>query len=269
MRRALAMTVLIVLTSCGKAIQQNSQSVNASPISVADGRFEGKSGEVGLWDRARGYNCAVFLPASYGQDPNRLYPLILSLHGYNGSVLNILQTAVGGNRSGFIKQVWNTPLATTFDAIVIAPHVYSVGSTENTLWNRSELRELILEAKSAFRVDPARIVVTGNSAGAIATQELVKYSHDLLAGAMPGAFQYLYAVNPCEFAKLPVWAFGNDSDGLFDASGWENLKDVIRACDGHTQKFKLEVNSNNCGHGCWDKHWARPEVQRWLVSQTR
>lgn len=264
--------VLLTLTlvSCGKKVTETSAPEVVVPSTqVGRGEFTGVPGKVSLWNRATGYDCAVFLPKSYRSESRKTYPVILSLHGYNGGVLNSAQTQVGGNKMGFIKQVWDTPLSETFEAIVIAPHVYPVGSTENMLWNHRELRDLIIEATLAFKVDPDRIVATGVSAGAIATQELLKHSRDLLAAGMVGAFQYLYQRDVCKFADTPVWVFGNSSDELFDASGWKRVRTEIEECPTYSHQFKLSVYQTSCEHGCWDEHWSNPAVQRWLVSQVR
>lgn len=227
------------------------------------------AGKVSLWKRTSGYDAAVFLPVKYDSDPRKLYPMILSLHGLNGSVLNIDHTAVGGKRTGFINQVWDTPLAKTYPAIVIAPDESPIGTTTTSLWKHDKLRALILAALKKYKIDPERVVVTGLSAGSIASQELVKYSKDLIAAAMPGAYKDILAANPCLLADIPVWVFGNDSDSLFGASGWKSTAPTVRSCSNYIHEFTLTVYRNDCGHGCWDYHWAKPDVQRWLIEQKK
>lgn len=227
------------------------------------------AGKVSLWKRTSGYDCAVFLPADYGKDPNKLYPMILSLHGYSGSVLNVAHTTVGGEKTGFIKQVWSTTLAKKYPAIVIAPNWAPAGSSSSGLWIHSQLRQLILDATEKYQVDSKRIVATGLSAGSIGTQELIKNSKDLLAGAMPGAYANQSSSNPCQLADIPLWVFGNTSDALFKASGWQASEPTIQACSNYIHEFKLTVYDSTCGHGCWDSHWAKPEVQEWLISQEK
>lgn len=233
------------------------------------GALNPNAGKVSLWDRSVGHDSAVFLPADYGKYPDRQYPMILSLHGLKGTVLNTAHTAVGGNRTGFIKQVWGTALAKTYPAIVIAPHWAEVGSTASGLWVHSQLRELILEAKKKYNVDPERIVVTGLSAGSIGTQDLIRNSKDLIAAAMPGAYASQFNNDPCKLADLPVWVFGNNSDSYFKSSGWEILEPKVGSCSNSAHEFKLTVYNSTCGHGCWDAHWAKPEVQEWLINQRK
>lgn len=229
---------------------------------------DSRAGKVTLWDRSSGYDAAIFLPADYGKDQNKNYPMILSLHGLNGSVLNTAHTAVGGGKTGFIKQVWGTTLATKFPAIVIAPNWAPAGSNGSGLWVHSQLRQLIMDAIEKYQVDTNRIVVTGLSAGSIATQELIRNSKDLIAGAMPGAYANTFT-NACDMADIPVWVFGNNSDTLFASTGWQATKPKVEACSNYIHEFTLTVYNSTCGHGCWDSHWAKPEVQEWLINQSK
>lgn len=226
------------------------------------------AGKISLWKRSGTYDSAVFLPADYGADPHRVYPMILSLHGLGGSVLNTAHTAVGGEKTGFIKQVWGTTLAKKFPAIVVAPNWAPAGSTSSGLWNHSQLRQTILDAVKKYKVDPDRIVVTGLSAGSIATQELIKNSRDLLAGAMPAAYAPVVS-DACQMSDLPVWVFGNTSDGYFNHTSWSAYETKVQNCSNFTHDFTLTVYESTCGHGCWDSHWAKPEVQDWLINQSR
>jgi len=199
-----------------------------------------------------------------------LYPFILSLHGLYESTLEIDHKTPGGEKSGFIKQVWGTQLAKTFPAIVIAPNWAVQGSSGSGFWKSTDLRKIILEAIVKFNIDPDRIVVTGLSAGSIATQDLIKSSKDLITAAMRGAYNdSVVTSDPCVMADLPVWVFGNASDPLFISLQWSVTQGQVESCSNYRHDFKLTVYSNLCGHGCWDSHWAKSEVQEWLVSQFR
>jgi predicted esterase len=235
---------------------------------IADGDVSVDAGKISLWKRAGTYDSAVFLPAEYGKDPNRLFPMILSLHGLNGTVLNTAHTAVGGLKTGYIKQVWGTTLAKTYPAIVVAPNWAPAGSTASGLWEHAKLRQTILDAIKKYKVDANKVVVTGLSAGSIGTQELVKNSKDLLAGAMPAAYAPVMS-DPCQMADLPTWVFGNTSDSYFNSASWTTYQGKVQSCGNYIHEFTLTIYTNTCGHGCWDSHWAKPEVQDWLINQTR
>jgi predicted peptidase len=246
-----------------------------SVASSAQAQLDSNAGKISLWKRSTSSNTAlldsaVFLPADYGSSENKLYPVVISLHGLGGSTLNTAHSAVGGNKSGFIKQVWGTPLAKTFPAIVIAPNRSAPGSTKSALWTHSRVRGVIEAALKKYQIDPNRIVATGYSAGSIATQELLKNSKDLIAAGMPGAYSTDFiASSPCSLADVPVWSFGNLSDPLFRYTTWDKIEPKVQACSNYVHEFRLTVYRSSCGHGCWDSHWAKKEVQEWLVSQSK
>ena len=258
----------VVLFGCGKSHDSKPTPASPEPQTQTEAP-SADAGKVSLWIRPGGYDSAVFLPVDYTLGGTKKYPFVLSLHGYNGSVLNSDHTAVGGEKSGFIGQVWDTALAATYPAIIVAPHVYPAGTSENTLWDHDKLRELILDALQKYHIDPTRVVATGYSAGALGSQDLAVKSKDLMAGIMPGAFPSILEANPCEVEDLPVWAFGNSSDPLFQPAQWTELKGKVEACPQYTQKFVLTINENVCGHGCWDEHYARGDVQAWLINQQK
>ncbi|HXH74527.1 MAG TPA: hypothetical protein VNJ08_06155 [Bacteriovoracaceae bacterium] len=244
---------------------------------TAEAALSPYAGKISLWKRQGTtsptdayYDNAVFLPADYDPSTTKSYPMIITLHGLGGSVLNTAHTAVGGYRSGFINQVWGTALAQTYKAIVIAPNRSPAGTTIRALWSHAQLRQLIIDAKKKYKIDPARIVATGFSAGSIATQQLVRYSKDLIAGAMPGAYDNnVLAYYPCTAASIPMWVFGNNSDTLFKSARWREFRPKVEACSNYIHEFKLTVYDNTCGHGCWDRHWARSDVQQWLMNQSK
>lgn len=262
--KSLIFLVLFSLAGCGGSDGDSKPSIQEQTVSP-----NANAGKVSLWSRPNGYDAAVFLPADYGTDPDKRYPVVISLYGLGGSVLNPEQTDVGGSRSGFIAQVWETALSATYPAIVIAPEVGVANAEERTFWNHDELRRLILDAQSEYAVDPNRIVATGNSAGSIASQELALRSKDLMAAIMPGAFDAIIKLNLCSVEDLPIWSFGNSSDVIFQPGSWKETQSAIQDCSNFTNEFRLDIFENTCGHGCWDEHWAKPEVQTWLHSQVK
>lgn len=268
--------VFKLTVSDGKGgVSSDDVAVVLNPLPAAG--LDPNAGKVSLWIRQGtvhptnwDYDAAVFLPADYGSDPNKKYPMILSLHGLGGTVMDTNHTAVGGNKEGFIKQVWSTPLSATYPAIVIAPSARQKGSSTNKWWNWSFNKRLIESALVKYKIDPKRVVVTGLSAGGLGTSDLAKNTPSLLAGAMQGAFnEDIFTTNPCDLNVIPFWSFGNRSDGTFQPEAWENVVQTAITCSNWTGSFKLNVYESTCGHGCWDQHWAKPEVQQWLRSQVK
>ena len=240
------------------------------------GSLHPDAGHISLWHRWGSiypnnykYDAAVFLPADYGLDANKKYSVIISLHGLGGRTMDLNHTVVGGNREGFVKQVWETPLASTFQAIVIAPSVNPPGSDSSGLWwQPSSLRSLLLDTLTTYQVNPKKVVVTGLSAGGYGTNVLIRDSMDLIAGAMPIAFTANDLPTACAMTNFPLWALGNEPDGTFAAGTWRTAQTNVTNCSGYTGNFKLEISPTG-GHGGWDVIYARPDIQTWLSNQSK
>ncbi|MGE3610158.1 MAG: hypothetical protein AB7I27_11265 [Bacteriovoracaceae bacterium] len=225
------------------------------------------AGKISIWKREdetklHAYNAAVFLPFDYGTMPYKDYHLILSLHGKGESIITKNLELVN-NGDSFINQLWNSEIADQFPAIVIAPSNYSEDD-----WDHIALRLLVIEALSKYSINPDHIIIAANAEGSIAAQKLITYSKDLIDGAILGAYSpKIFGPNPCEAADIPIWVFGNSSDGVFVSHEWQKLENDINKCINTTYEFKLSVYTNDCGHGCWNDHWQKSDVIDWLTGQ--
>lgn len=255
-----------------------SPSASPKPSPSASPKPPLSAGTIHLWKRNVSYetryeyDAAVFLPATYGSSLTAKFPLVLSLHGLGGSTMDVDHTAVGGKKEGFIKQVWGTELAKTYPAVVIAPNARPPGSTTDVWWQVSLTKKLLKAALVEYRIDPKRIVVTGLSAGGSGTFDLIRDAEgrSMIAAAMPGAFHYPTTQEAaCKLADLPVWVFGNSSDSIFQPANWRITAPLVPNCANFIDAFRLDIYQSTCGHGCWDAHWAKPEVQQWLIQQSR
>lgn len=238
-------------------------------------------GRLQVWNRAVNantigeYDAVVFLPANYNDASIQSFPLIVSFYGLGGSVMPAAHDVPGGNREGFIKQVWDgAALQSTFPAIVIAPEARRKGVSGGNIWWTPEVaKRLIEDAILYYKVDPDRVVITGLSAGGGAVMTLGEKYPYIFAGVMPIAIAPPKLPNVCMYLDSPLWSHGNRDDGIFgywdwEASGAASFKAKIQACPGYTGSFTLTTNATG-GHGGWDTQWAKPEVRTWLVSQVR
>ncbi len=267
-------TFRVVVTDNSSATAYDDLILSVQAASTSGG-LDPNAGKMSLWHRYGTtypnnfkYDAAVFLPADYGSDASKQYPVIISLHGLGGREMDLNHTVVGGNREGFVKQVWETPLAATFPAIVIAPSVNPPGSDQSLWWQPSALRSLIQETLTTYHVNPKRVVVTGLSAGGFGSNVAVRDSMDLVAAAMPIAFTANDLPAACTLIDFPIWALGNEPDGTFAAGTWRTAQTNVSACPGYKGKFKLEISPTG-GHGGWDEIYVRSDIQTWLLNQSK
>jgi dienelactone hydrolase len=136
--------------------------------------------------------CRAYLPASY--DPSKKWPLVLSLHGYNGeNPVYVRWWSVDARHNG---------LAERHDIIFVEPHgrgntsYYGIG-------DRDVLRCLQL-AKEQFRVDDDHVYLTGQSMGGGGTWHVATRHPELFAAIAPvfGGWDYHVSVPEERLAKL-------------------------------------------------------------------
>ncbi len=234
------------------------------------------------------YDAVVFLPSTYGQDPNKKWPLVISLYGICGKVLSNDHsnfTAGEVNREGFIKQVWEgSTLQSTYGAIVIAPEARPVGGTNqcDAWWNATYNGRLIQDAITYYKVDPNRVVMTGLSSGGGGTDDLMMAYPSLLAGAAVASYtapgtNSTNVSEVCPTAHINVWVNGNEDDGTFNSSSWTPAywsnpavaySTKIAQCPGYNSTFKATLKPTG-GHTGWDTWYGSSELQTWLINQMK
>jgi len=230
-----------------------------------------------VWPSFNNYDTVVFLPADYGKDKNKRYPLVVSLFGIGGSTLTLDHRSPGGNHEGFIKQVWDgRALQKTYPAIVVAPDVHAVNQSGQVWPNATMVAKLIIDTIRYYAVDPNRVVVTGLSAGGSGTDAMMMQYPNLLAGAAVVAYfppnnNTMTAKNTCPLVHIPIWAAGNGNDGTFSYYNWTHqFLPTISKCPGYQEKnLQIEIIHQTGGHGGWDDFYSRSDVQTWLRSQVK
>jgi predicted peptidase len=224
------------------------------------------------WPQFNSYDAVVRLPANYLASSTERFPLVISLHGRYGSVLDQTHQVPGGNQEGFIRQLWGTQLQSTYPAIVIAPdgHPKGMNPWSDSWWNDDMVARLIRDAVKFYRVDINRITVTGLSSGGAGTNDVATKYPAMFAGIMPVAFGPPggsdAAYNVCMLKDLDIWAAGNQGDGVFQAYNWvrpdaSGFRNKFNACPGVRGTLEVSIQPGD-GHDGWDAFWSRPDVQQ-------
>lgn len=162
------------------------------------------------------------LPADYGTDPGKKYPLIIYHHGGGGDAASIddspmgsllqLFTIGGGTASIAMQGDWNTasPL------IALSPQRSSL-----TPLNMARINAFVDYAIHHYQVDPNRIYMTGHSQGGFASWRYAVEFPNKVAAIAPlagGFFAGGIPGNICDAAVVPVWAFHSIDDNTVRAS---------------------------------------------------
>lgn len=203
----------------------------------------------------------LFLPASYGKDPAKKWPVIMYLHGSGSRGTNIALV-----RNYLLpKMVDNQP---NFPFIVISPQC----PPEASMWSSQidALNALLDLVQARYAVDPHRLYLTGFSMGGFGTWEFSLTYPRRFAAIAPVAGGYIFQspVVPdaiCDLKTLPVWVFhgGQDTTVLPDQS--VNLVNALKACRGNVHfTYYADANHNTTAV----RAYSDPQLYEWLAAQT-
>jgi predicted peptidase len=218
----------------------------------------------------------LYLPAEYGQDAARRWPVILYLHGRgeSGPDLNLL-----------LRQ----PLPELLDAdpkfpfIVISPQLTGPGSTTYDIsgnpqdymqawgWNGwyKRLNMLLDYVQDNYAVDEGRVYLTGISLGGFGAWNYALRFPERFAAVVPIAGGYHYAnrdvpENICDLAGMGVWAFHGDEDTTISPFQSEVMVDALKPCGG---EIHLTIYPG-VAHEAWQLAYRDDELWEWLLAHT-
>ena len=193
-----------------------------------------------------------YVPAGYRKDRSRIWPLLLFLHGAGerGSDLELVKI------HGPPKLI---ETGRKFPFVVISPQC-----PQDTRWEPPALEAFIDSIQRRYRIDSARIYVTGLSMGGFATWELAERHPERYAAVIPvcGGGDTSRADR---LRDLPVWAFHGAKDDVVPLSASRNMIDAIRAAGGNP-RFTVYPHA---GHDSWTETYANDEIYAWLLQQRR
>ncbi|MGB8353874.1 MAG: sugar-binding protein [Chthoniobacteraceae bacterium] len=194
----------------------------------------------------------VHLPAGYDADPQKKWPLILSLHGSGERGYDI--NAVKAN--GLPKNMDAQP---DFPFIVIAPQC-----SPTEWWSPPELNALLDRMEEKYRVDIDRVYLTGLSMGGYGSWALATESPERFAAVVP----ICGGGDPDDAARIkdvPIWVFHGGKDPTVPLEQSQRMVDALKKL-GSNVKFTIFPEAK---HDSWTQAYAMPELYEWLLQQKR
>jgi predicted peptidase len=199
------------------------------------------------------------LPADYERDPTRRWPLMLFLHGRGerGADLQMLK------RHGIPRLIDE---ADDFPFITISPQC-----PLDTDWtpHLETLIALTDHIEQSYRVDPARVYLTGLSMGGRGSWQLGSMYPDRFAavvpicGVMPHVPNFLETVTALK--DTPVWAFHGDADDIVPIEHSDLIVGALRAVGGNVRYTVYP----GVRHNSWRQTYDNPAVYEWMLQHTR
>ena len=174
-------------------------------------------------------------PANF--NPEKKYPVILSLHGAGGRGTNNKKQLKDWN-----KQLADDKIRKEFPCYVLAPQSPS-------LWNKDQLPIIQKIIEKLPSVDMSRIYILGHSMGGHGTFILIQLAPGYFAAAAPSAGAGLKRtekfINTELIKDIPIWTFHGDKD---KTCPYDKIQKVFNEVKGLGGNMKL-TTWHGAGHG--------------------
>lgn len=235
-------------------IPPSQESIAAKPLTQEARAFNGKLAN----GRAAQLNYLLHVPASYGQEPDKQWPLLIFLHGSRevGRDIDRVRRAI------LPQMVEENP---EFPFIVMSPQAAS----QQYGWYPSlkPIEAAVDELQQEYNIDPDRIYVTGLSMGGYGAWALMMDDPARFAAVAPVVGGYFYNPNQlCEIKDKPIWVFGAKRDRNVPLKESERVVNALKAC-GADPKFTVFENADH-DQG-WELAYTTTDIFQWLLAQRR
>ena len=196
-------------------------------------------------------NYLLYLPADYGKDAKKKWPIIMFLHGAGerGSKIEVLK------KLGLPKMIAQ---GKNFDFIIVSPQC------PNDIWwpeQTDVLINLLDEVEAKYRVDTDRVYLTGLSMGGFGTWTLAERYPKRFAAIAPicgGGEKYA----GYRLKKVPVWAFHGAKDKTVPVERSQEMVDAVKKAGGDA-KITIYPEAE---HDSWTQTYENPELYEWFLS---
>lgn len=206
------------------------------------------------------------------QAANEKLPLVLFMHG----------AGERGNDNG--AQLKNGVLAfakpearTKYPCFIVAPQVPNGQMWVDTPWSLDKhtipekptetmrlSMELLTALQKEFNIDAKRLYVSGVSMGGFGAWDAISRWPDVFAAAVPCCGGADEAKAPA-IAKIPVWTFHGDKDGVVKTIRTRNMVAALKAAGGNPKYTEYP----GVGHDSWNRAFVEPELLPWLFTQIK
>jgi predicted peptidase len=219
-----------------------------------------------------------YLPPTYGTDDGREWPLLVFLHGSeeygDGSEDQLPKVLANGIPRMIAAGEWPTELP----FVVLIPQ-YPYAEANGPCALNDEIEGVIEWADRTYRIDPARIHLTGISCGAIGVLDYLAGSQARrVAAAVPiASAPYSSASHVggvrggCAIARTPTWFFHGALDDIVLVHHVEEAVTELRACqDPPPEEVELTVYPD-ADHDAWTSTYdgsAGHDIYAWMLEHT-
>ena len=200
-----------------------------------------------------------FLPDTYNDDPNQQWPMILWLHGAGNRGSDALSIRGAGGPPSRIRN--NDPLLDDF--IVLSPQCKS-GEWWSSNAAQNNIDAIVDEHLARFRIDPDRIIITGQRMGGQGTNTAIVRNPNKYAAAVPicGRAENNQSGS---VAHMPIWIFHGDQDGTVPYQASVDWHNALIAAGAQNNDFHTIVGGP---HNVWTETYQRADLYQWMLEMS-
>ena len=204
-----------------------------------------------LMKEDREMNYLIFVPKEYKEN----LPLIVYLHGAGERGKKIEHLS----RHGLVKILTE---GREIDAVVLAPQCPA-----DCVWDNlpHQLKTLIDEVVSRYKIDTKRITLTGSSMGGFGTWMLGMTYPNFFAGLAPvagGGMEW----RASNLAQTPICAYHGEKDMTVEYIRSEMMVRAVNKNGGNAKLVPLDNLGHNDGI---DFAYRSTDIVQWLLEQAR
>ncbi len=201
----------------------------------------------------------LYLPADYEANAGPKWPLVLFLHGAGERGSDLQKVAVHGPPK-LVSQ------GRQFPFILVSPQCPA-----GQVWDESALVGLVDSIQARYRVDPARMYVTGLSMGGYGTWLLAQKHPGRFAAVAPvcGGGDRIRSLLPSQvdaLKTLGVWAFHGAKDNVVPLSESERMVEAFKRIGVEDIQLTVYPEAN---HDSWTATYDNPVLYEWLLKHHR
>ncbi len=197
---------------------------------------------------------AVYLPAGY--DPNKAYPAVLFLHGSGERGSDGITSAQIGLGAAIAQH------PADFPAIAIFPQARETWRADSD--DARAALAALGAVRTAHKVDPDRIVLTGLSMGGSGSWGIAAAHPEMFSAVVPICGRGNVA-SAGTLRSLPTWFVTGDEDRIETV---RNGRDMIRAIKSAGGNARL-TEYLSVPHNSWDRAYNDLVLLDWMLAQTR
>jgi predicted esterase len=223
------------------------------PARLAADRIRPVAYRDGWLVRYYGPGFLLYLPEGYGEDPGRVWPMILSLHGSGDRGDNLFLLAKTGPLA-MVREQGPLPF------LVVAPLLGD--SADYPSFPEPYLDGVLEQVLGDYRVDRTRIYGTGLSMGGEALYRYAVHRPDLFAAIAPISAYLASTAGLERIAGLPVRVIHGAEDPVVPLSMARQDVEALIGAGADVSFIILEHHD----HDAWTDTYRDPLFYRWLLS---